>query len=328
MFNRRDVHVRPLSEELEELGLDPDKVMGDIERVSGKLIDGGSPLTSGAHLVEEAEAVAEADPEVNDDDLFFEDDDESEGEYTDEQLESMEFDDDVDDELLEKKLVFRKRGYRIKKVKGKKKLVKVTQKEKRVEKATRMHKRGTLRAASRMYRKRFASKIKKRAKVRKRKPAKKGRQAIWQSDVSSALANLREDLEASGVTTGEPSPYEEAALNAGYLALLLGEIFESVGDAEAGEMLRSMSDSAATLSEAIEANGGDVTEEIEAKLSSLLEGVSKAMSAHENLGEPSLFEAIEMGIENGLVEDIDEDEDDDIDEDDEDFFFDDDDDEE
>lgn len=35
MFNRQNINVRPLNEELEDVGLDPDKVVGDIERNSG-----------------------------------------------------------------------------------------------------------------------------------------------------------------------------------------------------------------------------------------------------------------------------------------------------
>jgi hypothetical protein len=324
MFNRRDVVVRPLDEEIEELGLDPAKVMSDIERVSGKLIEGGSPLTSGGALTEDTDddLVFEGDDAA--DELVF--DDEGDGyEYSDAQLEAMEFDEDVDADLLDEKLVFRKRGYRMKTVDGKKKLVKMTSAEKKKERAKRMRKRGSLRAAARMYRKRFKTKIAKRRRQRKRKPARKGMQAIRMSDTSKELANLREELEQSGVSTGEPSPFEEAALNAGYLALLLGEIFESVGDAEAGEMLRAMSDSAATLSENIEANGGELDENTEAKLTSLLEGVSKAMAAHENLGEPGLFEAIDMGIESGaLIVEEDEDEDEPEVDGDDDFDFDDD----
>jgi len=292
MFNRRDVQVRPLDEELEEIGLDPKKVMGDIEQVSNKLIEGGSPLTSGARMVEETEGDSASD---DDEIIDFEDDD----------------DEDLDEAVKLKRVGFREKDG---------KLVRVSKAEKRKEKMRRKKQKGKLRAASRMYQKRYKTKIKKRRKMLAKKgPARKGfRRQV--SDVAMELANLREELENSGAVDGEISPFVEAAINAGYLALLLGEIFECIGDQEAGEMLRTMSDSAADLSEAIEANGGDVSEATEEKLTSLLEGVSKAMAAHENLGSPGLFEAISVGFENGnpLFEDLMDDDDYDLTEDDDD----------
>lgn len=292
MFNRKDVQVRPLSEELVELGLDPDKVMSDIERVSGKLIEGGSPLPGNAHLVEDTDTDADA----------ADTDDASEVDIDD--AVEMFFDDDDDDDIEE--------GYRAKRTGFKDvggKQVRVTKAEKQSAKVKRRRKKGVTKTAGKKYRQRFKTKIAKRRKLLKgRGKARKGFRRV-QNSFSQELANLREDLENSGAVNTEPSPYEEAAVNAGYLALLLGEIFESVGDIEAGGMLRTMSDSAADLSEAIESNGGDINEDTEAKLTSLLEGVSKAMEAHENIGEPGLFEAIEIGFENGVYEDSDFDDD-------------------
>jgi hypothetical protein len=97
--------------------------------------------------------------------------------------------------------------------------------------------------------------------------------------------------------------------------LLLGECFEAMGDAEAGTMLYTMSDTAADLSEAIEVAGGELDEDLEAKLTSLLEGVTKALATHEEIGSPSLFESIQMGVENGLYEDDDDEDDEDLTED-------------
>lgn len=304
MFNRRDVHVRPLHEELSEIGLDPDKIMNDIEHNAGVLSEGGNPLTSGARLVTEAD-----EDDFVQDELEFDDDDELGEDVEDE----LEFDDDLDEAVKMKRTGF-------KEVDGK--MVRVTKAEKQKAKIRRKKEKAKARAAQRMYRKRFRRKIAKRRKMLAKKgPARKG----FRRQVSSAsmeLANLREELESVSAVDGEVTPYVEAAVNAGYLSALLGEIFECIGDQEAGEMLYTMSDSAVDLSEAIEANGGELSEEFEPKLTSLLEGVSKALAAHENLGSPSLFEAIEEGIENGnpLFEDLDDDDDEDF-EDDDDFDF-------
>ena len=289
MFNRRDVHVRPLHEELSEIGLDPDKIMADIEHNAGVLSEGGNPLTSGARLVTEAD----------------------ENDFVQDELEFDDVDDDEldeDDDELDEAIKMKRTGF--KEVDGK--LVRVTKAEKQKAKISRKKRKGKARAAQKMYRKRFKRKIAKRRKMLAKKgPARKGFRRQFNS-ATMELANLREELENSGAVDGEVTPYVEAAVNAGYLSALLGEIFECVGDQEAGEMLYTMSDSAADLSEAIEANGGELDEATEGKLTSLLEGVSKALAAHENLGSPSLFEAIDMGIENGnpLFEDLDDDDED------------------
>jgi len=327
MFNRENINVRPLSEELEGIGLDPDRVMGDIEHNSGLLEShAGSPPPSDAvrpRYIEEDSSNVDFEEESENDEMEWDGEDLNE----DEEL-----------EFLGEKIVRRKKGYREDPTTGK--MVKVTSAEKRKEKAKRRKKRGKLKAAARMYRKRFKTKIKKRRKRLARSGKQKKGFIVRQESVASQLRQLREDLETSTVNTGEPSPYEEAAINAGWLALLLGECFESMGDVRTGEMLYAMSDSAAALSESIEDNEGELDEELEAKLTSILESVTKALATHEEIGSPSLFESIEMGAENGLYEDeeddeeldsLDEDEDEDCDCDDEidfdeddlneDFFF-------
>lgn len=305
MFNRQNINVRPLSEELEGIGLDPDKVMGDIERNSGLLEShAGSPPASDAvrPLYEEVEA-ADGDFEDN-----FDDDDGEEGII---EWDGTDLDEDEELEFLGEKIVRRRKGYRLDKSTGK--MVKVKTSEKRKERARRMKTRGKTRAASRMYYKRKKSKIKRRRKRLEKSGKQKKGFIVRQEGVAAQLSQLREELEQADVNTGEVSPYEEAALNAGWLAMLLGECFEAMGDVEAGEMLYAMSDSAADLSESIEDAAGDLDEDLETKLTSLLEGVAKALATHEEIGSPSLFESIEMGAQNGLYED---DEDDDFDEDD------------
>lgn len=294
MFNRENIRVRPLSEELEGIGLDPDRVMNDIERNAGLLEQHfGSPPSSEAvrgRLLEDA-AQDEPGDELDDDDTEL-DLDEDEMSLFDEA------------EVLDERIVVHKKGFRKDPETGK--MVKVSIQQKRKEKAARMEKKGSLRAAARAYRKRFKTKIAKRRKKLAKKPVKKGMIRRMESTAAARLSQLREELETSSINIGEVSPYEEAAINAGWLALLLGECFEAMGDVEAGEMLYAMSDSAAALSENIEALEGEMDEATEAKLASLLEGVSKALATHEDLGSPSLFEAIEMGAENGLYEEDEE----------------------
>jgi len=313
MFNRENIKVRPLSEELEGIGLDPDRVMDDIERNSGLLEQhAGSPPSSEAvrPLYEEDLGGGGDNGGSDGDDIEIV---LGEGVNSiDEGLVEWDGDDLQEGEEIEylgEKLVKVKKGYRMKDVGGKKKLVKITKSEKRKEKRQRMKKRGKLRTAARMYAKRFKTKIKKRrARLKKKGSAGKGR--MWRNEnvaVAAQLQQLREELEASDVNTGEVTPFEEAAINAGWLALLLGECFEAMGDTEVGEMLYRMSDTAAGLSEEIEAAGGEMSEALEGKLTSLLEGVTKALATHEEIGSPSLFESIQMGVENGLYEDEDDD---------------------
>jgi hypothetical protein len=309
MFNRENIRVRPLSEELEGIGLDPDHVMDDIERNAGLLEQHfGSPPSSeavrGRLVEEETEVEAEAQAELAD----FDDDD---TELDLDEDETSLFD---EAEVLDERIVVRKKGMRKDPKTGK--LVKVSIQQRRQEKRARMEKRGSLRAAARAYRKRFKTKIAKRRKRLAKKPAKKGMIRRMESTAVARLSQLREELETSSINTGEVTPYEEAAINAGWLALLLGECFEAMGDVEAGEMLYAMGDSAAVLSENIEALEGELDEATEAKLAALLEGISKALATHEDLGSPSLFESIEMGAENGLYEDEEEDDEELIDEDD------------
>jgi len=303
MFNRKDFKVRPLSEELEGIGLDPSKVMDDIERNSGLLEQhAGSPPTS--------EAVR---PRLTEENESSDNDEHDTSEADDNEQQHVEWDgsdleEDEDLVFLGERMVRRKRGFRVDPKTGK--LVKVTVKQKRKEKAARRKKKGQLRAAAKMYYKRKKAKIKKRRK-RLSKVAKKGF-IVRQEGVAAQLQQLREELENSDTNTGEVSPHEEAAINGGWLAWLLGECFEAMGDIDAGNMLYAMSESAVTLSEAIEAAGGEVSEELQSRLASLLEGVTKALATHEEIGSPSLFESIQMGVENGLYEDDEEDDDEDL----------------
>jgi hypothetical protein len=320
MFNRENVRVRKLSEELEEIGLDPNRVLDDIERNSGVLEEHtGSPPSSEAvrsKLYEEVDANADddVDADADADDSDLDEDIEAAGVVEWDGADDLADDEEVS--FLGEKMVRHKKGFRVDPKSGKLKKVKTS--DKRKEKSKRRKKRGKMRAAAKMYRKRFKTKIKKRAKRRKASGKQKAGFIVRQEGVAAQLNQLREELEESNTNMGEVTPHEEAALNAGLLALLLGECFETMGDSDAGEMLYKMSDSAADLSEAIEAVGGELDEGLETKLTSLLEGVTKALATHEEIGSPSLFESIEMGAENGLYEDDDDDDDEDdyIDEDD------------
>jgi len=299
-----DRTVRPLEEDIESLGLDPNKIIGDMDR-NCKLVEEWSTAPLGGEGVRE-------DPLQEDcgcGDIYQEVGSDSAPSDVYEEVDDDDEDIDGEPETMDEALKRRKKGYRMD---ASGKMVKVSKQQLRKEKAARRKKRGALKAASRLYRKRFKSKIAKRRKMRKGK-TKKGfivRQESVNIQASDRLSQLKEDLESTSTNTGDVSEYEDAALNAGYLAHLLGECFEAIGDQSIADMLYTMSDTGATISEEIEANGGELSESIEEKLNGLLEGVSKAMAAHEDLGQPSLHESIGMGIENGLLEDVDDDEDD------------------
>lgn len=169
--------------------------------------------------------------------------------------------------------------------------------------------RRKMRAAKKAYSKKYYARNKRKiAKRRKKVLAKFGKKGLERLHKQhkrvmvagmDRLATLREDL----AETMETTLPEQVATNAGWLAVLLGEVFESVGENEAAETLFELSDNAADLSERLSA----VTEESlqgrnSQELEHLVMTVAKALKIYEDIGSPSLWEAVQYGISEGLIE--------------------------
>jgi hypothetical protein len=169
--------------------------------------------------------------------------------------------------------------------------------------------RKKLRAAKKAYAKKYYARNKRKiAKRRKKALAKFGKKGLARLHKQhkrvmvagiDRLSTLREEL-AENIETTMP---EQVATNAGWLAVLLGEVFESVGEGESAETLFELSDNAADLSERLTA----VTEETlegrnSQELEHLVTTVARALKIYEDIGSPSLWEAVQYEAENCLVE--------------------------
>jgi hypothetical protein len=109
-----------------------------------------------------------------------------------------------------------------------------------------------------------------------------------------SLTESRDDVPSTGDYLG---PFEEAAFSAGYLAMLIAEHFDAMNDVEAGDALFDLSESAADLCEDLEGimDADDLSEENDAKLRSLVEGVIKGLRVYESIGAPGIQECFEYG---------------------------------
>jgi len=319
MLGRQSVVVKPLHEELEEMGLDAEKVKRDIlENSRGMPMATVNPtalMESNAAVIEPTDDVPDVEESEEFGEFDIEETEESDDEFPevdedfDEDDDEVSEDDDEDGEELDE-------AFKVQKMK------RLTSAEKAKAKKARRKSKGKRKAYAKKYYARAKKKIAKRRKKLLKKYGKKGLEKLHKQRKRlvagiDRLATLREELEGAGAPGTTVTPVEEAAINAGWLALLLGEIFESLGDADVAEMLEAISDSAASLSEELEGMTEDeLSEDQQNSLRQIFEAVAKALEAHEDLGSPSLMEAIEYGIENGLMEDEDE-EDDELDEDEE-----------
>jgi hypothetical protein len=179
--------------------------------------------------------------------------------------------------------------------------------------------RGEKKLAAKIFRRRFKRKIKKALKRKISKYGQKGLERLHQmgrrivqvrpgakKEWSETLASIAEELERdTAPVTEDVDVIEEAAepesiavevmVNAATTAMYLGEIFDAMGD-EAGQVLLKLSEKAVDVADAIEANGGDPTEEHEKHIETVLEAVIKALGQHEEIGSPSLGEAIGIGM--------------------------------
>lgn len=169
--------------------------------------------------------------------------------------------------------------------------------------------RRKLRAAKKAYSKKYYARNKRKiAKRRKKALAKFGKKGLERLHKQhkrvmvagiDRLSTLREEL-AENIETTVP---EQVATNAGWLAMLLGEVFESVGEGEAAETLFELSDNAADLSERLSA----VTEESlqgrnKQELEHLVTTVANGLRIYEDIGSPSLWEAVQYEVSEAMSE--------------------------
>ena len=265
MSLNRNRQVRPLTEELKEIGLDPQKTLGEIHRTTA-LIDrrmgggngGGAPAyASGRQLQEVREQPGASQGQQS-----------GSGEDLEEAMRAV-------------------------------KKKRVTMGEKLKAKRSRRKRRSSLRKAAKMYYKKFKRKILKRAAKKLKKFGKAGLEKLHKMGrrivmSDERLANLREELNTGGAA-GSGNQYEEAAFSAGMLAMYLGEIFEAAGDQESAETMYDASDAAADLSEALAHldEEDEPEEEQEQRLESILDHTVRALRVYEGMGAPSLFDVLE-----------------------------------
>lgn len=289
----RNTQVRPLTEELREIGLDPDKTLGDIRRTV-KLVEarttgstgGGAPSyvrgQKPTPVVEDVSGKGDDAPGAGDAAP-------------------------AEGGLAEAfRLVKQRRVPASQKAKARRKRRKV---------------RGKLKRAAKMYYRRLRRKISRRAKMKRRKfggaaglaKLHKARRKVMMASKEGPLANLREDLNATtSAADATSNQYEEAAFSAGLLAMYLGEMFEAYGDHESAETMYDASDAAAEISEALDGAPEDavMTEEQEAQFQHVLDRIVKALRMYEAMGTPSLMQVIEACKEEGPGDDEDEEGDD------------------
>lgn len=271
MSLNRNKTVRPLSEELEEMNLDPSKFSGEIQRTTA-LIDkrmgggngGGPPASvtgSDRQLQEVSNKPSGAAPPAP--------------------ASAPAGGEGIDEAY---------RAVRKKRVSAGERLKARRQRRagrSQARRAAKQYRRG----AKRKIAKRRMAKLRKFGKAGLEKLHKTGKRIVMGDD---KLANLREDLN-TGVVGDDSNPFEEAAFNAGMLALYLGQIFEAAGDLESAETMFDVSDAAADLSEAWAslAEDDELDEDQQAQLERVLESTVKALRFYEGMGAPSLYDVIE-----------------------------------
>lgn len=272
--------VQPLEEGLKEIGLDPQKTLGEMHRTT-KLVEARLGVGNGgglpSYLQPRQPGQAPAETPTSDG---------PSGEPVDEAFKAVRVKVKTAGEKLKSKLARKKQGL------------------------------GKLRRKSKMYYKKFKRKIAKRAAKKLAKFGRAGLEKLHkmkkritmssQPD-ESPLAGLREDLNSLGGeqhADDRSNPFEEAAFNAGLLASHLGEMFEAFGDEQSAETMYAISDQAADLSESLDALGeeDELDEDQSACLNRILEGVIKAMRMYEEMGAPSLDQILDFKAEEAEAE--------------------------
>jgi len=321
MFPNRDPKkIRPLEEEMRDIGLNPEKTIGAMERGVGLLEQ--APLPRDISGLKEGSDVPRSLREVGE--ALREDVEEPVEEADDETVEANETIDGgiyvSEDELQEAFQLIRK-------------MIKTAAEKAKASRAYKKVRSVARRAAAMFYRRNKRKISKKKKKLRAKyggeaglaKIHAGGKRRIQQTGLD-AISNIREELEeaearmkaAAELSTVEAehaedipiTPYEEAAVKAGLILMYLGECFEDV-DIEAAAAMYDLSDGAAELAEELE-GVEEIDEEVEQRLESLFLATARVMKAHYEIGAPTaimVLEAIELvgeAMENGLAEEIDE----------------------
>lgn len=185
------------------------------------------------------------------------------------------------------------------------KVIKKIRKTAAMKLASRLYRKAhksAMRVASRVYRRRNKRKIAVRMKRKLKKFGrgllqklhKAGRRIVMSDD--SALANLREDLNSNGgVASGDSqNQYEDAAHNAGVVSMLMAEVFEALGDQASADTMQALSDVSSDLADDLGKLGADGTmsESQDERLRKVLAQVVKGLKVYEGMGSPGLFDAI------------------------------------
>jgi hypothetical protein len=286
----RNRQVKSLDESFKEVGLDSGKVLGEIDRMTGRLQEarrnpgaGGPPIRdeSAPARITENRSLYEHGPR---------------GGYA--HGKAITLAEEARQELRAAGVDPEANVAEAMKVMKKKRK---TAAQKLAARLYRKSKKSVLRKASKLYRKRNKRKILLRAKKKLKKFGAKllakmhkaGKRIVMSND--QALSNLRESLNNPSVSTGEGmNSYEEAAHNAGLLAMYLGEVFEVLGEDESAETMFALSDAAADLSEDLEKIAEeDLSDSQEDRLTRVLERSVAGLRMWEGVGSPTLFQAIE-----------------------------------
>jgi hypothetical protein len=348
MIHRDNIEVRPLEEELKDLGLDPEKVVNEIERQSGLLatrqVPNASGLQDGDKTPRSLRAVGEGLVEAKEkaplgsgerfDKLASELKDKGaenpealaawigRKKYGKEKMASMAASGQKEqiEQAAEGQPIAEAGFYMKKKLRGS-----IARKAKRQRHREYLQNRGTEKTAAKMYRKQKKVKLKRTAQMKSKKFGTERLSKLHQRGIrvirgkkpqkewSDQIATLREELRggvASVTEAVEMTPYVEAALNASILAMYLSEVFDATGDKESGTLLMNLSRVAGTLHEEMEGIA-EPTEEQESKLTKVLDGIIKSYSVYEEMGSPSLGDAIAVSLWEQTNGDEDEDEDED-----------------
>lgn len=297
MFGRKN-NVGTLEESLAEVGLNPTKVLGEIERVTGRLAEASKdPGGSGPPVAGNAPARS-----VENRNLY--ENNQTPGSKPEPKKPSSKVMTLAEQVRREMMAAGQDPAANVDEAFRAVKKLRKSAAAKLMARLARKGKKAALRTASRMYRKRNKRKILIRARKKLKKFGakmlakmhKSGKRIMMQHDMDKELANLRESLNTEAVEVETVNQYEEVAYNASLLSLHLGEVFESLGDKESAETMYTLSDVASDLSEDLEKIGeADLSEGQEEKLRRVLDKTVNAVRVWESFGSPTLFQAIEAG---------------------------------
>lgn len=285
-----NMKIRPLEEELGELGLDAGKVLGQISRTT-KLVE---HRTGGGYAAPFGVPVS----------------DEPGGESQQQQPGGGAVDEsEIEEAFKVVRKMFKTAGQKVKEKLARKKFGLA-----KLRRASKMYRRS---AAGRKAKRRQKKKLKKFGsamldklhKMRKRivmSDETPDTQSLGENTEVSPLQQLRQDLRSIGQPKDQSedqseradvwNPYEEAAYNAAVLAGYLGEVFEMSGDTESADIMFNLSDEATDLSEMLDGfdESDALDEDQEERLGKILEGIEKGLRLHEEMGRPTVDQVVEF----------------------------------